>query len=196
MTTPPRFPAEPRPSPGPPDTVNFAKVLPDPRAPRDAAAVEELYKGLLRAVDLLRNGHDPQLMRVFEEGRRVVLGLLKPWWRRMFEPSRAQYLRAVHPALDALNKELERRHSPERALLERQAKAAPISSPCLTGDACEKCGTRTGRLLPIVEDCASGPPLGLRLACATLCRKCSGTPFRELFGPAEIARRVRAHSGH
>ncbi|WP_414941381.1 hypothetical protein [Amycolatopsis sp. cmx-11-51] len=186
-TPPPRFPADPQ---SPRHSAG------EPRALRDAAAVDELYHALLRAVDLLRNGHDPQLMRAFEEGRRVVLGLLKPWWRKIFQPSRATYLHALRPALNALNKELERRRSPERDLLERRAKAAPIASPCLTTDGCEKCGTRTERLLPIVEDCAIGPPLGLRLACATLCRNCSGTPFKNLFGPAEISRRIRTHSTH
>ena len=36
----------------------------------------------------------------------------------------------------------------------------------------------------------------LRLACAVLCRECKALPFGQMFGPAEISRRVMQHRTH
>lgn len=173
----------------------FAVVHPAPGF-RDAAELEALCQGLSLAVDLLRKEHDTRLLQAFLEGCRVAVGLLAPWWRRMFQAPRATYLQALAPALAALNTEVERRQSVERHRLELHAKSDPISSPCLTGEKCENCSSRTEGLRPVVEDCAIGPPLGLRVACATLCRNCHGIPFSKMFGPAEISRRVRVHRTH
>lgn len=162
---------------------------------RDAAELEALCQGLLRAVDLLSTRQDPGLLQAFLEGRRVAVGLLAPWWRRMFQAPRDTYLQALAPALAALNKEVERRQSVELHRLELDAESDPISSPCLTGEKCERC-SRTEGLHPVVEDLAIGPPNGVRVACATLCRDCSGTPFSKMFSPAEISRRVRVHRTH
>jgi hypothetical protein len=160
---------------------------------RNADGLEELCQDLIVAATFLQGRRDPRLLQAFLEGRRVALGLLAPWWRRIFQGPRAWYLAALPPARAALDKELKRRWS---ALPPSRAEPEPISSPCLTVDRCENCSTRTGRLRPIVEDCAIGPPVGLRLACATLCRNCSAIPFRNMFGPAEISRRVIAHRTH
>lgn len=81
---------------------------------RDPAGLPELCRSLISAVHLLRTGHDPALLRAFLEGRRVAFGLLTPWWRRMFQASRATYLRALPPALAALDRELERRRAADQ----------------------------------------------------------------------------------
>jgi hypothetical protein len=160
------------------------------------AGLKELCQGLISAASFLRDRRDPRLLQAFLEGRRVALGLLAPWWRRIFQAPRATYLEALPPALAALDKELKRRWSAEPRPREPHGEQESISSPCLTGDRCENCSSRTGRLRPIVEDCAIGPPVGLRVACATLCRECSAIPFRKMFGPAEISRRVIVHKAH
>ncbi|WP_206790323.1 hypothetical protein [Amycolatopsis sp. MtRt-6] len=136
------------------------------------------------------------MLKAFLEGRRVAFGLLAPWWRRVFQAPRATYLRALPPALAALDGELERRRAIDIRRRESQAGRDPVPSPCLTGDRCENCSSRTGSLRAVVEDCAIGVPLGLRVACATLCRDCSAIPFAKMFGPAEISRRVVAHKTH
>ncbi len=168
---------------------------------RDPAGLPELCQSLISAVHLLRTRHDAALLRAFLEGRRVAFGLLTPWWRRMFQASRASYLRALPPALAALDRELERRRAADefwRAVdLPRSGSpAGPAPSPCLTADRCENCSSRTGGLHVIVEDCAIGVPTGLRLACAVLCRDCRALPFRQMFGPAELSRRVMQHRNH
>ena len=198
-------PKEPkRPPVAPAEPAAGAVVHPLPGF-RDPAGLPELCRSLISAVHLLRTGHDAALLRAFLEGRRVAFGLLKPWWRRMFQASRATYLRALPPALAALDRELERRRAADqrrRAVglhrVEWPAAPDPIlpPSPCLTGDRCENCSSRTGRLHVIVEDCAIGVPMGLRLACAVLCRECKALPFGQMFGPAEISRRVMQHRTH
>lgn len=184
---------------------------------RDPAGLPELCQSLISAVHVLRTEHDAALLRAFLEGRRVAFGLLTPWWRRIFQGSRDSYLRALPPALAALDRELERRRATDRRRrandelwraadqrrrerdvppVEWPAAPKPIPSPCLTGDRCENCSSRAGRLHVIVEDCAIGVPVGLRLACAVLCRECKASPFRQMFGPAEISRRVMQHRTH
>lgn len=81
---------------------------------RDPVGLPELCRSLISAVHLLRAGHDAALLRAFLEGRRVAFGLLTPWWRRMFQASRATYLRALPPALAALDRELERRRAADQ----------------------------------------------------------------------------------
>ncbi|MGW3993158.1 hypothetical protein ACWEF6_06685 [Amycolatopsis sp. NPDC004772] len=170
---------------------------------RDPAGLPELCRSLISAVHLLRTGHDAALLRAFLEGRRVAFGLLTPWWRRLFQPSRATYLRALPPALAALDRELKRRRAVDehwRAVDlpwgDAPAGPDPVPSPCLIADRCENCSSRTGRLHVIVEDCAIGVPTGLRPACAVLCRDCRALPFGQMFGPAEISRRVMRHRTH
>ncbi|MEV7098144.1 hypothetical protein AB0M80_35420 [Amycolatopsis sp. NPDC051045] len=181
---------------------------------------------MISAVHLLRTEHDAALLRAFLEGRRVAFGLLTPWWRRMFRGSRASYLRALPPASAALDRELARRRAADqhRRAADQRRRAAdqrrrandklwrasdvpkvewpavrepiPAPNPCLTADKCENCSSRPGRLHVIVEDCAIGVPMGLRLACAVLCRECKALPFGQMFGPAEISRRVMQHRTH
>jgi len=184
---------------------------------RDPAGLPELCQSLISAVHVLKTEHDAMLLRAFLEGRRVAFGLLTPWWRRMFRPSRATYLRALPPALARLDRELERRRAADRhrraadqyrrandelkrasdvPRVEWPAVPEPVPDPCLTGDKCENCSSRTEGLHVIVEDCAIGVPMGLRLACAVLCRECKALPFGQMFGPAEISRRVMQHRTH